>query len=129
MKAYIITRDRSRWRKYKEKHGLNGSSGVDLTLQRPTTRGQCRNGLRPCPWISCRYHLYLDITQGGSIRINFPELTLEEMEHTCVLDVAEKEHGCTLERIGELMNLTRERVRQIEQDVFDYIRPNFKLHR
>jgi DNA-directed RNA polymerase sigma subunit (sigma70/sigma32) len=37
------------------------------------------------------------------------------MVDSCALDVAER-GGATLERVGELMNMTRERVRQI-QDV------------
>ncbi|HZJ55112.1 MAG TPA: sigma factor-like helix-turn-helix DNA-binding protein, partial [Myxococcaceae bacterium] len=36
-----------------------------------------------------------------------------ELEHTCALDVAEK-GGITLEEVGEIMNLTRERIRQVE---------------
>ena len=40
---------------------------------------------------------------------------LEEMPGTCVLDVAD--HGeVTLQEVGELLRLTRERVRQIEID-------------
>jgi DNA-directed RNA polymerase sigma subunit (sigma70/sigma32) len=35
------------------------------------------------------------------------------MRETCALDVAEK-GGITLEEVGEIMNLTRERIRQVE---------------
>jgi len=35
------------------------------------------------------------------------------MEHTCALDVAEN-GGLTLEEVGHILNLTRERVRQVE---------------
>jgi hypothetical protein len=38
---------------------------------------------------------------------------LWELEHTCALDVADK-GGITLEEVGAIMNLTRERVRQVE---------------
>jgi hypothetical protein len=83
-------------------------------VERPRTRAECAEGARPCPWVACKHHLYLDINpRTGSIKINFPELEPWEMAHTCALDVAE--HGSkTLEEIGEITNLTRERVRQVE---------------
>ena len=51
--------------------------------------------------------------ETGSIKLNFPDKEIWELEHTCALDVAEK-GGITLEEVGEIMNLTRERIRQIE---------------
>ncbi|MCB9536384.1 MAG: hypothetical protein H6704_08970 [Myxococcales bacterium] len=35
------------------------------------------------------------------------------MQETCALDVAER-GGITLEEVGEILNLTRERIRQVE---------------
>ena len=35
------------------------------------------------------------------------------MEHTCALDIADR-GGVTLEEVGEILNLTRERIRQVE---------------
>jgi hypothetical protein len=70
--------------------------------------------VRPCPWVACKHHLYLDINpETGSIKINFPDLEPWELKHTCALDVAER-GGITLEEVGEIMNLTRERIRQVE---------------
>ena len=82
--------------------------------ERPKTRAECAEGARPCPWVACKHHLYLDINpRTGSIKLNFPDLEPWELAHTCALDVAE--HGSkTLEEIGEITNLTRERVRQVE---------------
>jgi hypothetical protein len=83
---------------------------------RPATRGQCRDGARPCPFISCAFHLYLDVSrETGSIKLNFPDLEPDELEESCVLDVADQ-GGATLERVAQMMNMTRERVRQIESD-------------
>ena len=80
----------------------------------PTSRGECKEGQRPCPWVSCKYHLYLDVNPDtGSIKLNFPDLEVWEMQETCSLDVADKA-GITLEEVGVIMNLTRERVRQVE---------------
>lgn len=85
-----------------------------VEAERPTTRGECRGDVRPCPWVSCRFHLYLDVNQeSGSIKINFPDREPWDMRDTCCLDVAER-GGITLEEVGEIMNLTRERVRQVE---------------
>ena len=85
-----------------------------VDIPRPTTREECRGELRPCPWVACKHHLYLDINpETGSIKINFPDLEPWELQHTCALDVAER-GGITLEEVGEIMNLTRERIRQVE---------------
>lgn len=82
--------------------------------QRPKLRAECERGERPCPHVSCKYHLYLDINpETGSIKLNFPDIEVWEMEETCALDVAER-GGVTLEEVGEIMNLTRERIRQLE---------------
>ena len=85
-----------------------------VDIPRPTTRAECREEMRPCPWVACKHHLYLDINpETGSIKINFPDLEPWELSHTCALDVAER-GGITLEEVGEIMNLTRERIRQVE---------------
>lgn len=86
----------------------------ELGHLRPTHRDDCRTGDRPCPFVSCKHHLYLDINpRTGSIKLNFPDLEVWELPETCALDVAER-GGMTLEEVGELMNLTRERIRQVE---------------
>ena len=81
---------------------------------KPTTRADCANGERPCPFVSCKHHLYLDVSaRTGAIKLNFPDLEVWEMTETCALDVADR-GGITLEEVGEIMNLTRERIRQLE---------------
>lgn len=90
--------------------------GVEET--RPTVRSQClpggSNAQRPCPWVSCAHHLFLDVSpRSGAIKVNFPNLEVWEMPETCALDVADR-MGITLEEVGAIMNLTRERIRQLE---------------
>jgi hypothetical protein len=81
---------------------------------RPRTRAECKNGPRPCLYVSCKHHLFLDVNpETGSIKLNFPDQEVWELEETCALDVAER-GGITLEEVGEILNLTRERIRQLE---------------
>ena len=81
---------------------------------KPKSRSECKDMERPCPFVSCKYHLYIDVHPvRGSIKLNFPDLDVWEMTETCALDVADR-GGITLEEVGEIMNLTRERVRQVE---------------
>jgi hypothetical protein len=85
-----------------------------IDSQRPRTRADCINGPRPCLFVSCKHNLYLDVNpETGSIKLNFPDKEIWELQYTCALDVAEK-GGITLEEVGEIMNLTRERIRQVE---------------
>lgn len=95
-----------------------GSSFYD---QRPQVRGDCENGPRPCPWVSCEYHLAIElgavVRKDGrtwqQIKFAWPGLgdykpdaqptdddaaadaesvasALEDMPHTCTLDVADE---------------------------------------
>jgi hypothetical protein len=83
-------------------------------VDRPESRGDCKDMPRPCPFVSCKHHLYLDVNpETGSIKLNFPDLEVWEMRETCSLDVADR-GGITLEEVGEILNLTRERIRQVE---------------
>ena len=86
----------------------------EIESQRPRSRAECVNGPRPCMFISCKHHLYLDVNPAtGSIKLNFPDKEVWEMGETCALDVADR-GGITLEEVGSIMNLTRERIRQVE---------------
>jgi len=93
-----------------------------LDYERPETREQCRSDKRPCLYVSCRYHLYLDVNPvTGSIKINFPDKEVWQLAETCALDVAER-GGITLEEVGDIMNLTRERIRQVEVSGLEKLR-------
>jgi len=94
----------------------------------PMLRGDCVDGERPCPYVSCAHHLFLDALPTGSIKINFPHLLeedggirFEEMAATCALDVADA-GGASLERVGEVMNLTREAVRLVEVQMWPKVK-------
>jgi hypothetical protein len=92
--------------------GIALSDAMDY--RRPVQRSECREGIRPCPFVACKHHLYLDVNPvTGSIKVNFPDIEVWEMKETCALDIAER-GGITLEEVGTIMNLTRERIRQVE---------------
>lgn len=83
-------------------------------MQRPKSRAECAEGMRPCPFVSCKHHLFLDVSsRTGAIKLNFPDIDVENMTESCALDVADR-GGTTLEEVGAIMNLTRERIRQLE---------------
>jgi hypothetical protein len=80
---------------------------VSLPVVQPQsrTRGDCIDGPRPCPEVRCRHHL----GNGDA--------------ETCSLDVADRgEH--TLDEVGELMGISYERVRQIEEIALRKARKN-----
>ena len=96
--------------------GLTPAEAEEMHGTRPRTRAECAGVQRPCPYVSCRHSLYLDVNpETGAIKLNFPTREPWEMpaDASCALDVAER-GGMTLEDVGTLTNLTRERVRQVE---------------
>lgn len=93
--------------------------------QFPRTRAECEDGPRPCPWMRCRYHLWLEIRKSGSLKFMHmkPALALarntefpEGLPPSCALDEAEK-GAMTLRQVAERVGLTNQRVEQILQDV------------
>src|SRR5258706_12407811 len=86
----------------------------ETDYDKPRTRADCAEAPRPCPFVSCKHHLFLDVSaRTGAIKLNFPDLEVWDMNETCALDVADR-GGTTLEDVGAIMNLTRERIRQVE---------------
>lgn len=84
---------------------------------KPKTRRDCKGFARPCPFVSCHHHLYVDVSpRTGAIKLNYPDLEVWELSESCSLDIADH-GGTTLEDVGAIMNLTRERVRQVELKV------------
>jgi DNA-directed RNA polymerase specialized sigma24 family protein len=101
---------------------------------RPIVRGDCADGPRPCPHVSCRQHLLREwplvgrealaaspdwaegwrthpATRGAGSLAE----ALARMPATCALDVVDDApDGLPLEEIGRLLGCTRERARQIE---------------
>jgi len=91
-------------------------------VNRPKTRGDCVNGPRPCGFVSCKWHLSIDVTPAGSIVHNFPDKELDELEETCALDVADRgPRECA--HVGRLLNVSRSRADQLERRALRLIEP------
>lgn len=99
---------------------------ADVELfERPSRRGDCLQGehaQRPCPFVSCKHHLYLDVNpRNGSVRVNFPDVEVWDLPETCALDVADlapevrREVACAL-------GVSEQRVEQIESKAIERIR-------
>lgn len=98
---------------------------TEQLAQRPQHRRDCLQGERPCPFVSCRYHLYLDVQSNGKILFPHGEVDLDQLPQTCALDVAD--HGeHVLSEVGEVIGLTRERIRQIEEIALRHLRQALK---
>jgi hypothetical protein len=108
---------------------------LPIVNERPLTWGECDGRVRPCPFVTCRHHLLLDIGEDGRLlkAHDFDEQdadsiaeALREMDETCSLDVAAR-GGMTSRAVGELLGLCREEVQrcvsgigeQLDRDDFD----------
>ena len=81
-------------------------------VERPQTRDDCRDGIRPCPFVSCKWHLWMDVTPSGTITHNFPGVEPWDLNPSCALDVADS-GPFGLEDVGAVLNVSRQRVDQI----------------
>jgi hypothetical protein len=108
----------------------------------PMRRADCVDEARPCPYVSCRHHLAL-IVENGNISETFPGTMedlplagpllpngnyfgdsdappiaegphLDMLPATCVLDLVDEHGDLTFLSVAYLLNISRERVRQIE---------------
>lgn len=98
-------------RKLREENAAIEADGLEF--DRPKTRGECQGQARPCPWVSCPHHLFLEAS-NRSVRLNFPDLDVWDLNESCALDVADR-GGAVRDDVAPIANLTRERVRQIEK--------------
>lgn len=109
-------------------------------LQRPKTRADCRDAVRPCPWVSCRHHLFFELTTEGKIRCPwrddgidwaneekateaFAELLVNYTGPTCVLDVTEQHpDGLQLQEIADRLGVDVTRIERSQQSALEKLK-------
>ena len=93
-------------------------------LSRPKSRDECASVPRPCPFVGCRYNLYLDVRADGAMRLNFPDRDPWDMATSCALDMA-SDGPRTLDTIAAMMGISKERARQIEASALIRVQVKF----
>lgn len=107
---------------------------------RPKTRKDCEQGARPCPFVGCKHSLVMEVVGSSLKHVGVRDRDQESrtlsqraslqrvdswsdaliaalgaMPETCALDVADSD-GATQQEVAEILNLSTERVSQIEKD-------------
>ena len=79
---------------------------------RPQYRSQCLNGIRPCPWVSCKHHMIWAI--GRIERLSNDQIIekIKTIPETCTLDVADQ-GGMTVRNLAVVMGVGRSRIIQM----------------
>lgn len=130
-RAHTIQIKRFRTRVMRADHADTASYDEPI----PRTYGECQEralgtATNPCWYLRCRYNLLIDLEpRTGSYKVTWPDLTSGAYgdeyhalpQHTCALHEA-AHGGLTLDEVGVMMNLTRERVRQIETKALHRLR-------
>lgn len=92
----------------------------------PDRREDCSKIPRPCPYVSCKYNTYLDISKDGVILISNKgnkEPWGVAPESSCVLDIVEDyPNGMSNQSIADILNVSRETVRLTVMDCLSRIR-------
>lgn len=97
-------------------------------LKKPITRKDCENIPRPCPFVTCRYNLFADDMESGKFKKNFKNKEPDELIVSCALDVADEgEHD--LHEISLIVNLSKERIRQITEQALTKIKKEIKKNK
>ena len=98
-----------------------------LEEAQPRTRAECPSRSEPCPFVACRYHLWTDFWPRGRVR---ETRVFGDLEHTCVLNEVEANpDGMTLEAVGALLGVSREYIRQVEENAVGKIRGRDDIER
>lgn len=85
----------------------------------PATRADCASIPRPCPYVQCRYHLWLTEAEsrpgrrwhdkGGAPKSELQATTMR----SCALDIADTGEKLNYAEIGKLFGVSDERARMI----------------
>lgn len=101
-----------------DQHRFELASDWELRQGVPKTRAECCSGPRPCPYVSCRYHLWLQEAEsrpgrrhakGGAPTSAIRPSTMA----SCALDVADTGEQLTFGELGVLFGISDEAVRKV----------------
>ena len=84
-------RERGGWGRRPEQDSLDETRDT-LEDIRPKTRSDCREGIRPCPFLSCQYHALhaMVVTEDGTRpRLDMALIAKLDATNSCHLDVEE----------------------------------------
>jgi hypothetical protein len=82
--------------------------------ERPKTRGECADMPRPCPFVSCKWHLAHSAAEAEVDAELVADAIANETGDTCALDVADRGPS-TQREVARCLNLSHQRVSQIEE--------------
>src|SRR5687768_9729019 len=98
----------------------------DYPDELPLCRGVCMDMPRPCPFVSCRYHLAIDAHRDreGVPRLRVLNEDPATMQHTCALDVADGYYSSVdaLDGEAEEVQLGYEEIAHLMADVVTWQR-------
>lgn len=87
------------------KYNSHATTGVELPADlwywleqmRVQSRQDCRSGPRPCPNVSCEYHLLFRVDPQNPTQWEVRSGEIHQMAETCRLDILERTTGRLLE--------------------------------
>lgn len=92
---------------------------ADAPLRRPRTHGDCEQVPRPCPFVSCRYNLYLDDIGFGRLVLNFDGAPGDmRADRSCALDIA----VMTAREIADILGVSHRAIQQSERRALQKLR-------
>jgi hypothetical protein len=97
-----------------------------FVASRPRSRVQCADVERPCPYVGCRYNLWIvDITRRGTIRHMDCDPWEMPPDMSCVLDVADRGELQSAD-VEAFFGVSKEWVRQLTNSAIRTITPELE---
>ena len=79
---------------------------IPLPYARPKTRADCEKGIRPCPYIGCRYNLLSNVDQYGNLELTCKEEDIPYQKDSCCLDIADEVEPVLQRDVEDLLHLS-----------------------
>lgn len=101
---------------------------TDFPVRPPQTIEECRHGIRPCPFVDCRYHaLTLSSERLHNLKDNELIDYLVNLSETCIMDVLSKKGHCQEDEISMILGIPKEEVsRIIKEHKKEYLNASLK---